>query len=219
MIKHPAKYNDKFIPIFAELLSSSKNILDPFAGTGKIGLIKNHGFVGRIFCNEIEKEWGNSSIHPVDEWHFCDSANMDWAIDEYFDAICTSPTYGNRMADHFNSKDSSKRITYKHYLGKDLNKNNTGRMQWGAKYKEKHLEIYKECKRVLKLNGIFILNVSDHIRKGKVVKVSKWHEEILLNIGMTKIKEILIKTERMKFGKNYSERVKNEVIYVFKKGA
>ena len=32
-IRHPAKYNDAFIPIFADKLSGRKNVLDIFAGT------------------------------------------------------------------------------------------------------------------------------------------------------------------------------------------
>lgn len=31
-----------------------------------------------------------------------------------FDAVITSPTYGNRMADHHDAQDGSKRITYRH---------------------------------------------------------------------------------------------------------
>ena len=30
-IRHPAKYTDSFISIFADLLKDRKNILDPFA--------------------------------------------------------------------------------------------------------------------------------------------------------------------------------------------
>lgn len=44
--RHPAKYSDEFIPIFAEELPKRGKILDPFAGTGKIYEIKNMGFAG-----------------------------------------------------------------------------------------------------------------------------------------------------------------------------
>jgi tRNA G10 N-methylase Trm11 len=131
-VKHPATYTNCFIPKFAELLNGCKNVLDPFAGTGKIALIKNHGYNGLVVCNEIEPEWAETSQYKVDEWHIGDAANMSWAADKSFDAICTSPTYGNRMADHFDAKDSSHRITYRHYIGRPLNNNNTGKMQWGG---------------------------------------------------------------------------------------
>ena len=216
MIKHPATYTNSFIPKFAELLIGCDNVLDIFGGIGKLALIKEHGFTGKVICNELEREWTETSPHNVDEWHIGDAANMAWAESNSFDAICTSPTYGNRMADHHNAKDGSKRVTYKHFLGRDLNEANTGRMQWGYKYRAKHLEIYKECVRVLKNGGLMIVNVSDHIRKGQVVNVVEWHKEALTNFGMNLIEEIKIETPRMGFGQNSKLRVKHESICVFK---
>ena len=131
----PAKYTDSFMPIFAKLLKDSPNVLDPMAGTGKLALIKNMGYVGKVICNEIEKEWV-CDCYPVDEWHFGDAACMNWLDDNSISAVCTSPTYGNRMADHFNAKDTSRRMTYKHRLGRDLDERNTGRMQWGGEIQE-----------------------------------------------------------------------------------
>ena len=209
MIKHPATYTNSFIPKFAELLIGCENVLDIFGGIGKLALIKEHGFTGKVICNELEREWAKTSPHNVDEWHIGDAANMRWAESNSFDALCTSPTYGNRMADHHNAKDGSKRVTYKHFLGRDLNEANTGRMQWGDKYRQKHLEIYKECARVLKNGGLMILNVSDHIRKGQVVNVVKWHKEALTNFGMKLIDEIKIETPRMGFGQNAKSRVQH----------
>lgn len=107
-------------------------------------------------------------------------------------------------------------MLYKHFLGRDLNEANTGRMQWGDKYREKHLEIYKECARVLKNDGLMIVNVSDHIRKGQVANVVEWHKEALTNFGMKLIDEIKIETPRMGFGQNAKRRVQHESILVFK---
>lgn len=217
-VKHPAKYTDKFIEIFATWLKNHncKNVYDPFGGTGKIAKIKEFGFDGDIYCGEIEPEWTNQ--YPgVSRWFIGDSAKTDFIKDAYFDAICTSPTYGNRMADHFNAKDSSKRITYRHSLGHDLSVDNTGRMQWGTKYQNKHIEIYTELLRVLKKDGIFILNMSDHIRSGEVIEVSKWHKDTLIGMGVELIFEELIETPRMGFGANGSLRVDGEYIFVFKK--
>jgi len=216
MIKHPATYTNSFIPKFAELLIGCENVLDIFGGVGKLALIKEQGFTGKVICNELEREWAETSQHNVDEWHIGDAANMTWAESNSFDAICTSPTYGNRMADHHNAKDGSKRVTYKHFLGRDLNEANTGRMQWGENYRQKHLEIYKECGRVLKNGGLMIVNVSDHIRKGQVVNVVEWHKEALTNFGMKLIDEIKIETPRMAFGQNGKSRVQHECILVFK---
>lgn len=215
-MKHPATYTESFIPKFAELLIQYDNVLDPFAGIGKLALIKQHGFKGKVTCNELESEWIESSTYDVDEWFNGDAANMSWSEDNRFDAICTSPTYGNRMADHYNAKDNSKRITYKHYLGRDLNDANTGKMQWGKKYKQKHIEVYIECRRVLKHNGMMIVNVSDHIRKGQIMNVVEWHKETLKSLGMIFVDEVQIETPRMKFGQNSNSRVKTESILIFK---
>ncbi len=216
MIKHPATYTNSFIPKFAELLIGCENVLDIFGGVGKLALIKEHGFTGKVICNELEREWAETSTHKVDEWHIGDAANMAWAESNSFDAICTSPTYGNRMADHHNAKDGSKRVTYKHFLGRDLNEANTGKMQWGENYRQKHLEIYKECGRVLKNGGLMIVNVSDHIRKGQVVNVVEWHKDALTNFGMKLLNEIKIETPRMGLGQNAKSRVQHECILVFK---
>ena len=217
-VKHPATYTDSFIPIFAELLADYSNVLDPFGGVGKLALIKEYGFKGKVVCNELEREWADIGKYNVDEWSIGDAANLRFANCE-FDAICTSPTYGNRMADHHNAKDASKRITYRHCLGRPLNENNTGKMQWGEKYRQKHIEIYKECLRVLKPNGLMIVNVSDHIRKGQVMAVVEWHKQALLNFGMKLIDEIKIETPRMGFGQNAKNRVQHECILVFRHGA
>ena len=214
--KHPAKYTDSFIPLFSKLLEGKNNVLDPFGGTGKLALIKDYGFTGRVICNELEREWVDYSYN-VNEWHFGDAAKMIWAKDESFDAICTSPTYGNRMADHHNAKDGSKRITYKHRLGKELSPNNTGMMQWGEQYRETHKNIYSECIRVLKKDGVLILNVSNHIRKKQEVDVVSFHRESIVSLGLSLREEIKMHTPRMGFGRNRNARVENEFILVFTK--
>ena len=213
--KHPAKYTDVFIPIFNKYLKSHERVLDPMAGTGKLALIKEHGFTGEIYCNDI-LDWGTAKYENVDKWTFDDAAMMAYE-DGYFDALCTSPTYGNRMADHFEAKDGSKRITYRHYYGSPLCSDNTGRMQWGKKYQKKHEEIYKECLRVLKDGGVFIVNISDHIRAGKVIPVVDWHRDVLIDLGMKLVEEQRIETPRMGFGANRNARVQHEYVMVFNK--
>lgn len=216
-IKHPAKYSDNFIEIFASLLNKydCRVILDPFAGTGKIGLVKKYGFDGIIYANEIEYEWLFPNNYKCDYILFKDAENID--IYNKFDAIVTSPTYGNRMADHHNARDSSKRITYTHFLGHDLNSENTGKMQWGKRYRDKHEKIYKNLYHTLKQDEIFIINISNHIRNGKEQNVVKWHVETLCNIGFEVLEEISVKTNRMKFGRNFDKRVQYEEIVVLRK--
>ena len=59
-----------------------------------------------------------------------DSGQMHYP-DVTFDAICTSPTYGNRMADHHEARDGSPRDTYRHVLGRPLTPGNSGALHWG----------------------------------------------------------------------------------------
>jgi len=186
------------------------------AGTGKLATIKELGFKGKITCNDLEKEWVNSS-YGVDCWHFTDAARMDWAKDGEFDAICTSPTYGNRMADHHDARDGSKRYTYKHCLGHDLHEGNTGMMQWGEEYRIKNIAIIKECYRVLKTSCPFIINISNHVRQGKVINVVGWWKEILNSNGFILESECEVKTRRMRNGENASARVATEFILIFLK--
>ena len=126
-MKHPAKYTDSLLPIFTRLLKKYKaeTVLDCFAGTGKIHLLpfKTYGI-------ELEKEWAEMHSNNIigDATKICFKDNS-------FDAVCTSPTYGNRMADCHNAKDESHRNTYTHILNRKLNDNNSGKMQWGINYK------------------------------------------------------------------------------------
>lgn len=200
-MKHPAKYSNAFLPIFKNKLEGYERILDPFAGTGKLKEVRSDAVL-----LEIEFDWANCL--------YGDALNMPFR-DNSFNAICTSPTYGNRMADNFECKKGYKRNTYRHCLGKKLKMNNSGHMQWGPKYKEFHEKAWSECKRVLKNNGLFILNISDHIRKGGQIFVTDWHIDTLQNLGFKVKEHIKDETKRMKFGANSHPRVPYESIIIF----
>jgi hypothetical protein len=131
--------------------------------------------------------------------------------------VCTSPVYGNRLSDHHEAKDKSKRYTYRHCLGRKLDENNSGKMQWGLEYRKFHIDAWAEVFSVLKRGGLFILNISDHVRKGEIMPVSEWHKKIIIDIGFTFVEEYRIETPRMRYGENYRARVGYENLFIFKK--
>lgn len=197
------------MPLFADILCRYKcvTVLDPFAGTGKI-----HSLPFKTVGVEIEKEW--AEMHP--QTIHGDALNLPFNSNT-FDAICTSPTYGNRMADHHDAKDSSKRITYRHVLGRELNDNNSGKMQWGDKYKKFHQEAWVESKRVLKPNGIIILNVSNHIRNKTEQPVTQFHIDLITNLGLDMVEHHQVNTPRMRYGRNNGARIDYESVIVFRR--
>jgi hypothetical protein len=214
IMNHPAKYSDELIPVMVHLIRKYGRkipiIVDPFAGTGKIFDLYKFIPGCSIFANELEPEWA----HP--ECHIGDALNLPW-MDHMFNVCCTSPTYGNRMADHHEAKDDSERHTYRHCLGRPLSPNNSGAMQWGAEYCGFHLRAWREASRVLCKNGLFILNISNHIRKGQEQMVSEWHRDTLIQMGYVLLEDVHVATLRNRNGANADLRVDYEHVYAFKK--
>lgn len=215
MVKHPAKFSKVILDNIDALVikyNISGKILDPFAGVGKLADIIPHE---NLWLNEIEPEW---LYQAPDDCNLVngDALNMLFS-NEFFDAIITSPSYGNRMADKHEAKDDSRRMTYKHTLGRELSPNNSGGLQWGKKYRQFHIDAWNESFRVLKHDGYFILNISNHIRKGKIIPVTGFHFQTLLDLGLRLVEKVDVSTPRMRMGENNSLRVDHESILVFKK--
>lgn len=210
MKKHPAPFSRELMPVFAELLNKHGFdrdlgiILDPFAGIGRVHELQNAGFT--TIGVELEPEWA--------EQHPCTRVGnaLDLVfVDDAFDAIVTSPTYGNRMADHHRALDKSHRRTYKHYLERDLDPANSGQLQWGEEYREFHAAAWAEAVRVLRPEGLFLLNIKDHQRDKKRAHVSVWHYQTLRSLGLELIDIARVGTPGYRYGENrevrYPERV------------
>jgi len=225
---HPAIFNMDIIERLREIICDeverqkvNLNILDPMAGIGRIHLLGGSYHAGLddwggVHVNtwgvELEPEWATQ--HPKTD--VCDARSLQFT-DGTFDAIITSPPYGNRMADHHNAKDSSTRITYKHKLGRDLTEGNTGGMQWGEDYKQTMWEIWQECDRVLRPGGLFVVNVKNHIRNFQIQRVVEWHLTKLLALGNLIVEILQVPCDGMGYGANREARVEAEHIIVTRK--
>jgi hypothetical protein len=249
VVPHPAKFSGRILDEFAHVLGRTftqgeVDILDPFAGVGTLQTCLAPVPRMRVWCIELEREWAMQSPNLARTacadsiWlmgRMAESAGVKlggWIArdgtvipNETFphqvDAIVTSPAYGNRMADSHtpSPSDTSKRHTYRHYLGRKLSANNAGGMQWGRAYRDFHRAAWTQAVRVLKDNGLFVLNVSDHIRKGRIQPVSIWHEAQLRASGLELVERIAVDTPRMGHGENGKLRVDCEWVLVFRKKA
>ena len=211
----PAKFTPAVLDTVAELLAplvpDGEVVLDPFAGVGGI-----HALYPRWSTHGIELEGVWAACHPRTSQG--DALNLPW-LDGTVPAVVTSCTYGNRMADSHNARDDSSRVTYTHrHPLKKLTPGNSAAMQWGPAYRDFHERAWTEVLRVLAPGGVFILNVSNHVRGGVVMRVAEWHISCLGAVGYH-LREIRrVETPRMRYGQNHEARVSAELVVVATKG-
>jgi hypothetical protein len=166
-LSHPARYPNALIPILASTVPVDQfpKVLDPFAGTGRI-----HQLPNETIGIEIEPEW--AALHDDT---ICASALALPFDNHSFDAIVTSPTYGNRLADAGYSATPDRRHSYTFDLGRKLSDENSGGMYWGGRYRTFHETAWAEANRVLRSGGRFVLNIKDHIKLHERQFVTGWH--------------------------------------------
>lgn len=209
-MKHPAKFTRSILEAIEPLVPTHHypRVLDPFAGTGLV-----HDLPHDTYGVEIEREWATMRAGTI-------VADALWLPfpDGAFDAIVTSPCYGNRLADHHNARDDSTRRSYTHDLGRTLHPSNAGSMQWGDEYRGFHSAAWCEVWRVLKPSGRFVLNVKDHVRKGEFQEVPAWHYTTCVSVGFTPTASFTVETPSMKYGDLKTlARAPHEWVYVFDK--
>jgi len=215
---HPAKFSEPIMERLRRVLVGEQRrlgrppwVLDPFAGVGRV-----HRLVpaGTTIGVEIEPRWaachrrtfqGNALALPFDGGAF--------------DCVVVSCCYGNRMADSHDAKDGSRRNTYRHVYGEPLQPANTGTLQWGPAYRSVHAAAWAEAVRCLAPGGLFVLNISDHIRGGEVQHVTAFHALALGRLGLEWEDDWPVDTARNRNGANASARVDHETILALRKQA
>jgi SAM-dependent methyltransferase len=207
--RHPARFSDEILPVIAAAVPPAEypRVLDPFAGVGRI-----HDLGNLTVGVEIEPEWARARPGTI----VANALALPFP-DESFDAVATSPTYGNRLADHHEARDGSVRHSYTHDLGRKLHPNNSGAMHWGPEYRTFHSRAWASVVRVLRPGGRFVLNVSDHIRDHERKRVTDWHVETLTKLGLHEIDRVDVPTKRMRYGANADARVDAEHVITFEK--
>lgn len=209
---HPAPYSAAVLAAAPKYLVGCERVLDSMAGTGRIFALREQLPDVAFFAVELQPRW--AAHHP--DVRVGNALKLAFP-DHYFDGYFTSPPYANRMADHHQARDASQRITYQHYHGEPLHADNIGLMQWGPKYRHFMTCVWLEALRVLRPGGVFLLNISDHIRARQVVNVTEWHCHTLTQLGAVEQSREPIKTPRNRRGANHQARVEYEWLICFRK--
>jgi SAM-dependent methyltransferase len=209
---HPAAFSRPVLRVIRELLGGDaeryKRVLDPFAGTGRIHDLREYGF--ETMGIELEKEWADLS-----EYTKQGTALKTGLRKGSVDAIATSPTYGNRLADSYDASDPDRRHSYHFDLGRKPSEGSSAVMPWGDEYRAFHVKAWEEAVRVLKSNGRFILNIKDHIRDGEWQDVAAWHVSTIMALGFTMAAVRPVSTKGVPSGSNSEVRSEAELVFAF----
>lgn len=219
-VRHPAPFSQNILDLVLEkgLLPARGIVLDPMAGIGRIHMLATE--TRHMLGVEIEEVW--AAAHP--DTIVGDATALQFGANS-FDAVMTSPCYGNRYADHHNAADGSYRRGYTHDIramtgdpARQLSLMNSGRYYaWNPEYEGIHRLAWREVYRVLKPGRRFILNVSDFVRYGRVVEVVAMHIGICTELGFKLVERYDVPTPRMRYGANSRARVETEAVLVFVK--
>jgi hypothetical protein len=245
LAKHPAKFSDPILPVLRRLVEKELTrcrhedqvrgitVVDPFAGVGRIHRLAREprGPKGTWIDTlgvEIEQEWAachrNTICADAMVWldNLRDQQVLQPASTRSVDMWVTSPTYGNRMADHHDAQDGSTRHGYRFYLGRMPTEGSSAVMPWGPDYWEFHAEAYRRMLAVSRGGAPLVLNVSNFPKGKTMVDAVEWHRGAAIGAGWlvdrgTRV--VRIETDRLRHGENWQDRATHEVVMSFRKGA
>lgn len=210
--KHPAVFTDSIIEALADLIPryapSLPIVHDPFAGEGlKLAALCER--LGYMFSGVDLEPWPNRdrrvvvgdstdpATYPVGDWH----------------AIVSSPTYNNGCNDHFEPRDTSRRLTYRVAAGHALHENNTGRYS-GRGSKKGEAAYWRITREVVKhWPDVVFVNVKDSIRNSEVYPLVDLWVELLDSYGY-RIKNSRVACPGWRYGSNHDARLNTESILI-----
>lgn len=187
-------------------------ILDPFAGTGAIHRLRDTVPGAVTVGLELEPEW--AAAHPGTIPGDVLAMPPEWS--GQFDAVVSSCCYGNRMSDHHDARDDSRRNTYKHALGRDLSPGSAAEMQWGSEYRRFHRKAMIAIMGVLGDRGVICWNVKNHYRDGAEQLVAEWHLRTWLELGARLVSVATLPATGNRQGANGTLRTEAEFLFVLR---
>lgn len=219
---HCATYSKELWPAMQRMVKAnvrSDHVYDPMAGIGTVADIFPDL---RPFGCELEPEY---------------AAEADWirsgnCLDDRdtFGFVCTSPPYGNRMADQYlgtaaeralraETGKKPRRNGYAMDLNRRLTDGSAAALQWGPKYRLAMTEIWEHLSRFnVDVTGHLLVNVASHFRGGVYAEVSEWTlKTILRQEGMVLIDYDFVPTPGNRDGANRELRVGGEHLFLFEK--
>lgn len=124
--------------------------------------------------------------------------------------------YGNRMADTYDGRDGSKRMTYRLSLGRMPSPDSAAVIQWGPKYREFHTRVMVAVLPKLAPGALVVINMSNHVRGDIEMHVVEWWVQMLTGLGLRLLAVEPVGTPRFGYGSNHDARADTEFLLVFR---